>query len=120
MLISSENVRIENKVSQKIFPVKIYKNESTNKIYLKSIFNSNEKEFEFDDNRIYLIDFKARTIDKIMLGILAIVSCFPFFVISTKNDLYPIITAAVFWGVIKLLYNPLVIRNNDFTVRELD
>ncbi len=119
MLISSENTRIENKVSQKIFPVKIYKNERTNKIYLKSIFNSKEKEFEFDDNRIYLIDFKAGTIDKFILGIFAVVGCFPFFIISTINDLYPIITAAVFWGVVKLLYNPLVIRNNDFSIREL-
>lgn len=120
-------IRLENQVNNKIFPVKIYINDIeycegqeivNGTVYLKSFFKTNEKKYNFEDDNTYMINFKARIFDKVLIGIIGIIIATPFFIVSTRVNLYPIFTALVFWGAVKLAYNPVVLRKNNFEIRK--
>ncbi len=128
--INNYEINLENKVSERLFPPKIYIDgelytankeivSGEHQICLQSIFKSKTQNINIQEDNIILIDFKANIIQKIIIGLMAIVAGFPFFVISVNRDLYPIITALVVWFVIKLLYNPIVVSKNEIIVRKL-
>lgn len=124
------NIRVENKVSVKLLPTKIYIDNKLycedmelsvgeHKLYLKSIFKSQESMIVVGENETVLIDFKATLFDKIIISMLCIIITFPFFYMNVKAGYYPIIPALIMWTVLMFSYNPISICNNELKVRKL-